>query len=272
MCEFELKDNYLAQDLVLLVERLRDEVRGCPWDRVQTHMSIRQNFIEEVYEAAEAIDRNDSAMLMEELGDVLLQIVLHAQMEKERGVFSFDDVTDVICKKMISRHPHIFGKDNADTSERVLVNWEAVKRLEKEQKTGIDAVDDVPKSLPTLMRSQKVQKRAAYVGFDYPDVEMALDDLESEAAELRKALHSDGDVFEEVGDLIFAAVNVARLSGKDADLAAERACDKFTERFRLVETMASEQGIDMKTCGIKTLNELWSKAKEALIIADKLHE
>lgn len=264
MESFGVKKNYKVEDLILLVECLRDPVDGCPWDRVQTHQSIRQNFIEETYEAVEAIDRSDDKMLQEELGDVLLQVALHAEIARQRGAFDINDVADTICKKLVLRHPHIFGDVSADTSDKVLSNWEDIKRDEKSQKTGSDAIDDVPKSLPTLMRSQKIQKRAAYVGFDYPDVDMAMSDLESEVAELRRALDGEGDVFEEVGDLIFSAVNIARLQGIDADLAAERACDKFSERFRTVEQMAKEQGIDMKTCGIDTLNELWSKAKEAL--------
>ncbi len=264
MSHFEIKENYSVDDLILLVERLRDKEDGCPWDKVQTHASIRQNFIEEAYEAVEAIDRNNNEMLEEELGDVLLQVALHAEIAKEEGAFSIDDVADTICKKLVLRHPHIFADITAKTADKVLSNWEDIKRGEKAQKTGIDAIDDVPKALPTLMRSQKVQKRAAYVGFDYPDIAMAVGDLESEVDELKRALRQDGDVFEEIGDLFFAAVNVARLSGIDADLAAERACEKFIERFRIVEALAKEQKVDMKNSGIDELNKLWSKAKSAL--------
>lgn len=268
MLSFSIKEKYRVEDLLTLVGRLRDPIDGCPWDKVQTHNSIRQNFIEETYEAVEAIDRGDDRMLEEELGDVLLQVALQAEIAKQRGAFDIDDVADTICKKLVFRHPHIFGGLAADTPEAVLSNWEDIKRDEKSQKTGSDAIDDVPNSLPTLMRSQKIQKRAAYVGFDYPAIGMAMDDLEGEMAELRRAIAGDGDVFEEVGDLIFSAVNIARLQGFDADLAAERACDKFSERFRVVEGMAKEQGIDMKTCGIDRLNTLWFKAKEALKNAD----
>ena len=263
MCVFEIKSEYSLTDIILLVERLRDRQTGCPWDKVQTHRSIRQNFIEEVYEAVEAIDRNDSKMLKEELGDVLLQIALHAEIAKEEGWFDIDGVADTVCKKLVLRHPHIFGAQEADSSDTVLANWEEIKRGEKSQKSGSDAIADVPKSLPTLMRSQKVQKRAAYVGFDYPDIGMALGDLESEVAELKEALSSGGDVSEEIGDLIFAAVNVARLSGVDADHAAESACDKFAGRFRIVETLSKEMDIDLKSSDIGELNNLWSKAKVA---------
>ena len=268
MCVFKIKAEYSLGDLILLVERLRDAENGCPWDRVQTHLSIRQNFIEEVYEAVEAIDRGDSRMLKEELGDVLLQIALHAEIAKEEGCFDMDGVADAVCKKLVSRHPHIFKDVIANTSDAVLANWEELKRGEKEQRTGTQAIADVPRSMPTLMRSQKVQKRAAYVGFDYPDVTTALDGLDSEVRELREAIAGGGDAAEEIGDLIFAAVNVARLSGADADLAAEKACDKFAGRFRIVEALAAERGIDMKDCPIDVLNDLWSKAKAAFKDAD----
>ena len=262
---FEIKDCYKTNDLASLVERLCDPETGCPWDREQTHQSIRQNFIEETYEAVEAIDRDDSEMLKEELGDVLLQVVLHAEIARRNGEFTIDDVADRICKKLVLRHPHLFGSIAADSSDVVLKNWEDIKRGEKHQKSGSDAIDDVPKALPALMRSQKVQKRAAYVGFDYPNINMAADDLASEVEELKSALIGDGDVFEEIGDLIFAAVNVARFQKIDAELAVEKACEKFANRFRLVEQMAEATGLDLKTADIGDMNKLWSKAKEALI-------
>jgi len=202
-------------------------------------------------------------MLQEELGDVLLQIALHAEISKEDGWFDINGIADSVCRKLVSRHPHIFGVAEAESPDAVLANWEEIKRGEKAQKTGSDAIDDVPKSMPTLIRSQKVQKRAAYVGFDYPDAAGALYDLESEMAELKEALLGGGDISEEIGDLIFAAVNVARLSEIDADFAVERACDKFAGRFRMVETYAKEQGIDIKSCKAEELDKLWSKAKAA---------
>lgn len=264
MCEFEVKNSYSLNDMVLLVRLLRDREKGCPWDMKQTHRSIRQNFIEEVYEAAEAIDRGDPEMLREELGDVLLQVALHAEIAREEGHFDIDGIADTLCGKLVLRHPHIFGGVSAETSEKVLANWEDIKREEKSQKSGADAIEDIPNSMPVLMRSQKVQKRAAYVGFDYPDTEMAVCDLESEVEELKKAMNGEGDLSDEIGDLLFSVVNVARLSGIDAELAAHRACEKFIRRFEVTEAIAARQDIDMKTCGIDKLNELWSKAKEAL--------
>jgi MazG family protein len=259
---FEIKNEYNLSDLVTLVRILRDPVDGCPWDREQTHESIRQNFIEETYEALEAIDRADKSLLEEELGDVLLQVMLHAEIERQIGGFDIDGVSDRICKKLVLRHPHIFGGVNVSESREVLSNWEDIKRDEKDQKTGSDAIDDVPAALPALMKSQKVQKRAAYVGFDYDSVGGALDDLDSELCELKAAIAENTNVEEELGDLIFAAVNVARFVKADAELCAERACEKFAQRFRVVEEMARQQGIDIKTAGMDKLNKLWEKAKQ----------
>ena len=268
MFEFTVKDKYSVEDVFALMTVLRHPVNGCPWDREQTHESIRQNLLEETYEAMEAIDRGDSELLCEELGDVLLQVALHAEIEREAGRFGIDEIADGVCKKLVLRHPHIFGEVTAEDSDTVLSNWEDIKRQEKNQKKGADAVADVPRALPSLMRSQKVQKRAGYVGFDYPDVDMAMDDLRSEVDELSDAIRQGGDVEDELGDLIFSAVNVARFLGLDAERAAEKACDKFARRFAVTEALATERGVDMKTCGIDVLNALWADAKKQ----DNTHE
>ncbi len=262
MLKFTVKTKYSVNDLIDLVTVLRDPVDGCPWDKEQTHESIRQNFLEETCEAIEAIDRKDAELLQEELGDVLLQVALHAEIERQAGGFDINDVADGVCKKLVLRHPHIFGDVLADDTVTVLSNWEDIKRKEKHQKTGADAVDDVPRALPSLMRSQKVQKRAGYVGFDYPNAEMALSDLKSEVDELSDAMAHGTNLEEELGDVMFAAVNVARLSGLDAERAAEKACDKFAARFKVTERLATERGLDMKTCGMDKLNELWGEAKK----------
>lgn len=262
MEKFALKNEYSLHDLVELVTVLRDPVHGCPWDKEQTHESIRQNFIEEVYEAAEAIDRGSRDMLVEELGDVLLQVMLHAEIDRQSGGFNIDTVSDGICKKLILRHPHIFGDTAVDGSGEVLRNWEDIKRTEKDQNSGSDAIDDVPRAMPALMRSQKIQKRAAYVGFDYDDIGGAIADLESEVAELKQAVLEGSNIAEELGDIIFAAVNVARFAKADAELCTERAADKFAQRFRIVEELANQQGTDMKTAGISRLDKLWEDAKK----------
>ena len=174
MVDFEQKDKYSVADLLRIMEILRAP-DGCMWDRAQDHHSIRQNFIEETYEVCEAIDDEDTEHLKEELGDVLLQVVFHAQMEKEKGVFDMDDVADGICKKLIFRHPHIFGDVEVSSSEEILSNWDDLKRQEKKQETDTSTLESVSKSLPSLIRAQKLQKKAAKVGFDWPDVSGALD-------------------------------------------------------------------------------------------------
>ncbi|MBQ2084960.1 MAG: nucleoside triphosphate pyrophosphohydrolase [Oscillospiraceae bacterium] len=262
MSEFRIKPQYTLDDVPLLMKCLRDPVTGCPWDKTQTHESIRQDLIEETYEAVEAIDRENTENLKEELGDMLMNIALHAEIEREKGVFDLDDVADALCKKMVLRHPHVFGDIIAEDSDAVLKNWEEIKRGEKKQKTGSDAIDDVPKAYPALIRSQKVQKRAAYTGFDYRDINEALADLESEISEFKKAINGDGDPFEELGDILFSAVNVARFIPADSELALTRACEKFAERFRIVEDLAAERGIDMKKSDLDQLNMLWAESKK----------
>lgn len=185
--EFKAKEKYSVSDLISIMALLRGE-GGCPWDREQDHLTIRKNLIEEAYEVVEAIDAGDPEMLREELGDLLLQVVFHSRISEEEGDFSIEEVADGICRKLIHRHPHIFSDVVVKDSGEVLENWDAIKKQEKGQKTASDTLHSVPKVLPALMRSQKVQKRAAKTGFDYPDALSALADLESEVAELREAL------------------------------------------------------------------------------------
>ncbi len=259
---FTFKEKYDIQDLISIMDTLRGE-QGCPWDREQTHGSIRKNLIEETYEVAEAIDNGDAALLCEELGDLLLQVVFHAQMEKEQGSFDFDDVCNGICQKLIERHPHIFADVIANTPAEVLSNWEDIKKRQKGQTTATETLRSVPKVLPALMRAGKVQSRAAKTGFDYPDVQWAFSDLCSEVEELREALAA-GDKpsqQEELGDLLFSAVNVARFLGADPEETLSESCEKFISRFEKVEAMASAQGVDIKKCSIDQLNSLWQEAK-----------
>ncbi len=265
MAEFEVKDQYTLGDLKLLVKLLRDPEKGCPWDKVQTHESIRQNMLEEACELMEAIDREDPEMLREELGDVLLQVMLHSEMESEKGNFDADQVADAVCKKLVYRHPHIFSDTVAKDAGQVLSNWEDLKRVEKSQRTGTDAINAVPRTFPALMRSQKVQKRAAYVGFDYREPDGAMADLQSELQELQQAREGRGDVQEELGDLIFAAVNVARLNHLDAERALELSCDKFARRFAAAEAIAAGRGIDFHESPIGQLNDIWKEAKQQTI-------
>lgn len=261
--QFERKQKYDVGDLITIMSLLRGE-GGCPWDREQDHHSIRKNFIEETYEVCEAIDNDDPVLLQEELGDVLLQVAFHARMEEEAGRFDFSDVCDGICKKLIVRHPHVFGETKVADSGEVLVNWDRIKERTKGQKTATETLRSVSAALPALMRSEKVQHRAAKVGFDYPDAGGALRDLESEVAELREAI-SEGDaahVCEELGDVLFAAVNVSRFTHVDAEQSLGQACEKFIDRFEQVETLARERDVDMRTAGIEKLDELWKQAKK----------
>ncbi len=263
MIDFESKDFYTLQDLERIVSILRAP-GGCPWDREQTHQSIRSNMLEEAYEACEAIDQADSEHLKEELGDVLLQVALHAQMEREAGGFDLDGVADGICKKLIFRHPHVFGDVKAQDVDAVLNTWDAMKRVEKSQSTYTDTLEAVARALPALWRAEKVQKKAKKAGFDWPDASGAADKLSEELAELQAALAGDGDVTEELGDLLFAAVNVARFAGADPEDALNRATDKFIARFALVEQKAQAKGWDMKERPLEELDRLWDEAKEDL--------
>ena len=261
--KFEPKQRYGYEDLIRIMEVLRSP-GGCPWDREQTHESIRKNFIEETYEAVEAIDSGDKAHLQEELGDVLLQVVFHARMEEEAGGFTMEDVCDGICKKLVLRHPHIFGDVRADSAEQVLKNWDEIKKKEKSQKTATDTLNSVPRLLPALMRAAKVQHRAARAGFDYDDLAGAMKDLESEGRELREAVASGlpEEQAEELGDLLFAAVNVSRFLHTDAEEALTRATEKFIGRFSLVEQLAASRGIDMQEASMEELDRLWKEAKK----------
>jgi len=261
--EFERKTRYTVEDLCEIMRLLRSE-NGCPWDRVQTHESIRKNLIEETYEVVEAIDCKDSSMLKEELGDVLLQVVFHAQMEDEEGRFTFGDVANDICQKLIIRHPHIFSDTKADSVDQVLTNWNQIKQETKGQKTAAETLEAVPRQLPALMRSEKVQSRACKAGFDYPDVQSAFAELKSELDELSGAMEEAdiAHIAEEIGDTLFAAVNVARFYDMDPEELLTRSCDKFIRRFTSLEEQAEAEQINLKKADEKTLNRLWNAAKK----------
>ena len=261
--DFVRKERYSIDDLCVIMRILRGE-NGCPWDRVQTHESIRKNLIEETYEAVEAIDCHDPSMLKEELGDVLLQVVFHAQIEEENNSFSFADVTDEICRKLIVRHPHVFSDVRAENAEEALDNWNQIKKITKGQKTAAETLNAVPKQLPALMRSEKVQSRARKAGLDYTDASSAFRDLQSEIAELGSAMDekNTAHIAEEIGDTLFAAVNVARLYDMDPEELLTRACEKFISRFTKVEKMADKEQIDLLHTDSSVLDRLWNEAKK----------
>lgn len=254
------KRAYNCQDLREIVRILRHP-GGCAWDMEQTHQSIRRNFLEEAYEVAEAIDQDDPEHLKEELGDVLLQVVFHADMEDDAGRFNLDDVADGICKKLIYRHPHVFGDVTVHSTGEILSNWEELKKKEKGQATQADAVDAVARSLPALWRAEKIKKKAAKAGFDWRTAAGALDKLSEELDELRAAaLEGDGDPVEELGDLLFAAVCVARFLDADPEDALHAACDKFSARFRRLEALSAQRGLKMDELSDEEQLTLWREA------------
>ena len=261
--DFKFKSVYGIEDLLNIMKLLRSP-GGCPWDREQTHSSIKSSLIEETYEVIEAINKNDDELMCEELGDVLLQVVFHSQMASEKNAFTFEDVVDGVCKKLVERHPHVFGDVKADTSEQVLKNWEDIKNKSKNRSTATESMLSVPRELPALMRARKIQKKAEKVGFDWDSVDGALDKLEEETAELKKAI-SEGNsenCSEELGDLLFSVVNVSRFIGCDAEQALTDASDKFLSRFSQVEKLAEKRGIDMKNSSLEELDKLWDEVKQ----------
>lgn len=261
MKDFKIKDSYKFDDLLEIIKVLRAP-GGCPWDGEQTHESIRRNFIEETYEAIEAIDNGDIDLLKEELGDVLLQVVFHTEMEAEKNVFDIDDVCDGVCKKLIYRHPHIFSDVEVSGTTEVLQNWEALKKIEKKQTTTTQSMEAVAKSLPQLIRADKVQGKAAKVGFDWDTIDCALEKVHEEADEITKALNGDGDVGDEIGDLLFAAVNVSRFAKKDPEQMLENSCNKFIKRFSFVEEAVLKSGKEWNEFTLEQLDEFWNQAKE----------
>ena len=262
MINFVRKPQYGYEDLLEVIRLLRSE-DGCPWDKAQTHQSIRRGLLEEAYEAAEAIDNDDPALLKEELGDVLMQVVFHADIESDAGRFTIDDVCDGVVKKLLFRHPHVFGSECEDSPESVLVSWDKLKRQEKGQKTVADSMDSVARSLPGLWRAEKLQSKAASAGFEWPDVQGALDKLEEEVAELRRAVEEGGDVPEELGDVLFAAVKVGRFCACDPEDAVNGTCEKFIRRFRAVENGAAAQGREVSQLSLEEMTALWNEAKRS---------
>lgn len=261
--EFVEKEKYNFYDLVEIVKMLRAP-GGCPWDIEQDHHSIRQNFIEEVYEAIEAIDTEDTELLKEELGDVLLQVVFHAEIESEKNSFDIDEVSDGICKKLIIRHPHVFSNVKADTTDQVLKNWDAIKMKTKSQNSQSEVLGSISRSLPSLMRSQKIQQKAAKVGFDWDSVDGAMDKLNEELDELRDAIKENDNIHieEELGDVLFSTVNIARFVHTDSEKALYNACEKFIRRFSKMEELANEKNIKMDKVALDVLDELWEQAKQ----------
>lgn len=255
------KEKFGFRDLVEIMEKLRSP-EGCPWDRKQTHKSLLPYLLEETYEVIDAVEKGDDEELKEELGDLLLQVIFHSQIAKERGAFTIDDVVDVIARKLIHRHPYVFGsREDIKTPEDVNMEWEKLK--EKEGKIKESILDGVPESMPALERAYKLQKKAAKIGFDWENFEGIKEKLIEELSEIEEELKR-GDrekLEEEVGDLLFMAVNLARFLGVHPELALRRANEKFEKRFRYMEKRAKEEGKDLKEMSLDEMESLWQEAK-----------
>ena len=251
---------YSIDDLRDIMVQLRGE-NGCPWDKVQTHQSIKKSMIEECYEAIDALDSGDDHAFANELGDVLLQVVFH----EERGAFDFDDVVNEICTKLITRHTHVFGKDNPVSAEEALGQWEKNKKKEKNLDSYTAMLEDVPHYLPALMRSEKIQKKAGSVGFDWEETEPIYDKIAEETAEVKEAVKNGNadEIEEEYGDLLFAVVNLGRHLKVTPEIALTKASDKFVNRFKEMEEKAVSDGKDMAELSAKELDELWEFVKKA---------
>jgi ATP diphosphatase len=267
------RELYSIADLLRVMQRLRDPAAGCPWDLEQTFSSIVPSTLEECYELADAIAHEDYPHVAEELGDVLFQVVFYSQMAAEEALFSFDSVVDTLVDKLIRRHPHVFADgdiegvvDEDSSIESVKLSWESIKQGERKARKQYGILSDVPVALPALPRAQKLQKRAAQVGFDWSDVNGALDKLSEELAELREAVESrspDRSV-DELGDVMFSCVNVARHLGVDAEATLRQSTGKFEMRFKRMEALAQERGQQLGELDEQQLDRLWDLAKSQL--------
>lgn len=255
------KEKFNAYDLVEIVKILRSP-GGCPWDKEQTHESIRKDFIEEVYEAIEAIDEKSPEHLREELGDVLLQVVFHCVLETEKGSFNFDDVADEVCRKMIIRHPHVFGDISVDNTDQVLKNWDAIKMQTKSQKTSGQAMDSVSKALPSLMRAEKLIKKAKRNGISFDDREELCDEIISRAERL-KSLNDPADAEKEIGSVLFSVVKLSGQMKTDCERSLYDTCDKFISDFKEYEKSASESGINIQDSDTEVTNQLWKEISKS---------
>ena len=251
---------YTFEDLKQIMKTLRAE-DGCPWDRAQDHETLKKHLVEECAEVLEAIDSGDKENLCEELGDVLMQVVFHAEIETEQGGFTMGDVIQGICEKMIYRHPHVFGSGKADTAEEVLINWEELKKKEKRQETQTEVMQSVPEALPALIRARKVQKKAADVGFDFPVTADAMRKVYEEVQELEQAVRENGEIEEEFGDILFALVNISRFLKINPEFALTKAIKKFINRFEYIEKSALLEGKALSEMSLEEMDLLWDEAK-----------
>ena len=265
MVEWEYKEKYGLEDFIRLIDVLRGP-GGCPWDIKQTHESLKHNVVEEAWEVVDAINEGSEAHLREELGDLLMQVIFHASISKEHGGFTLDDISDEAVKKLVHRHPHVFGSVKADTPDEVLTNWDAIKRADRGQQSAASAMDGIPRGLPGLMRSEKIQSKAAKYGFDWPDVSGAMDKLREEVGELQEGIDA-GDVEnikEEIGDALFSVVNVARFFKVDSEECMHAACAKFIRRFRYLEEGAARRGLRLEDMTLGQMERIYQEARHEL--------
>lgn len=260
----DLKNKKDFNDLLSIIETLRSE-DGCPWDREQTHQSLKKALIEESYEVIDAIDQEEDDSLIEELGDVLLQVVFQASIGKEEGYFDISDIVEGICNKMINRHPHVFKKDNElNSSEEVLEKWDELKKKEKGYNSITEEMKGITKGLPALLRAHKVQEKAKRVGFDFEDVNLAIDKVKEELNEVIDVYNTENveKIKEELGDLFFSCVNVARFLKIDEEIALNYTIDKFIKRFAYIEKIAKEKNIEITNMNMEEMDKLWEISKK----------
>lgn len=261
---FEERSRHGFDDVMQVVRRLRAP-GGCPWDREQTHESLKNALLEECYELIDAIDEADDDHICEELGDVLLQFAMHAVIAEEQCAFTDRDAETELVEKLIYRHPHVFGSVKVNDSGEVLKNWDALKMKQRSQNTQTEVLKSVPKGFPALLRSRKVQKKAADVGFDWPDANEAFSKIIEETAELKEAMDANSNIQEEMGDLLFAVVNVARLLKMEPEFLLMEATDKFIDRFSMMEELALRQNTVLKEMTLQEMDVLWEEAKKSRI-------
>ncbi|QUI25545.1 nucleoside triphosphate pyrophosphohydrolase [Vallitalea pronyensis] len=256
---------YSFQDLLNIMKLLRSD-DGCPWDRVQTHDSLRNATLEETYEVLDAIDNKDMDNLKEELGDILLHVVFHSQIASDNHVFTVDDVIHGICEKLIRRHPHVFQAKEQKTPDEVTIKWDEIKKIEKNHVSYSDDMKKVPKAMPALMRAAKVQKKARDVGFDFQNIDEAMSKVHEELSELQEAINSEdlSHISEEYGDLLFSIVNISRFFQLNPEFSLTNATEKFINRFEGIENLAKQQGLSIRDMTITQLDKLWEQQKELI--------
>lgn len=269
------RSEFTIDDLLYLMQRLRDPDSGCPWDIKQSYQSITSSTIEEAYEVVDAIEREDFGHLKEELGDLLFQVIFYSQLGQEDGHFNFSDIVDALTEKLIRRHPHVFpdgtllsradGEAALANDEEIKHRWEDLKAQERQQKGSSGVLDDVPQALPALSRAAKLQKRAANVGFDWSGVAPVIDKVKEEVGELEQALAeaNDESIGEELGDMLFSVVNLVRHLKRDPEHLLRQANAKFTQRFRFIEKSLAQEGMSLEQADRELLETLWNKAKQA---------